>query len=155
MNFRIFEFSNFRIFGHTTYSQYGTRVHPCTRYAIGSMHTHRLFVVAPPPHPPPTSLVARRRRGTWQSVTLRHHLCSEVAIMTRVSQGCTNGCRAGDPASSPSSTVTCSRCFFLAWMTSAQDNRGWHTIVYGQQDDSAANRRRVAKWSPAQEAWSP
>lgn len=103
--------------------------------------------------PPTTSVVARRRRGTWQSVTLRHHLRTEREVLCRTFRGCTRGC--GNVSRPASPMPTCPRCLFLSWMSSAQDNLGWHTIVYGHQDDTAANRRRVSKWSPPQDLWSP
>ena len=106
--------------------------------------------LAPTPVPSTPALerqqVERRRRGSWQTIALRSDL--PLAVRTRVARDCVRGY-------SSSAANVCVRCLYLSWVTEAQDNRNWHVIVYEGTGDDVVNRRRVSRWSPPQQSWSP
>ncbi len=90
----------------------------------------------------------RRRRLTW--LTNVHAVLRNT---TDINQRQYAGCRECGQR-----RKQCERCYFIEWMTVAQDPQAWDDLVYTKVDadddgDNVVRRRRQEKWEAPEEDW--
>ena len=125
---------------------YRSRAQDAIRHAIRDQCSMRRRRRTKPPKVRPHSRLeeGKKRRTTWRSNV--HELLRRTSSISQ--QGCSvcRKCRRY--------AQQCERCYFLEWMSVAQDSKRWDKLVYGTTEGSGVvSARRRMKRQESEEEW--
>ena len=125
---------------------YRQRKQDAIRHATNDSCRPRRRGRAKPPKAPPQRqrVTGKHRRTTWHS-NVRDILRKSNSISKRGCAVC-RSCRR--------QALQCGRCYFLEWMSVAQDSKKWDELVYGATEgDGVVPRRRRNQRQQPEEPW--